>query len=30
MVVRREQLRWAGIMLARVLNGKLLKQRMPG
>jgi putative adenylate-forming enzyme len=30
MVVRREQLKWAGIMLARVLNGALLKQLVLG
>jgi putative adenylate-forming enzyme len=30
MVARREQLRWAGIMLARVLDGKLLTQLLPG
>jgi putative adenylate-forming enzyme len=30
MVVRREQLKWAGIMLARVLTGALLKQLLLG
>lgn len=30
MVARREQLRWAGIMLARVLDGALLKQMLFG
>ncbi len=30
MVARREQLRWAGIMLARVLDGPLLKQLLFG
>lgn len=30
LVSRREQLKWAGIMLARVLDGKLLRQLLPG